>query len=576
MAELHENSRQWDAFQATGHCVVVAPPGSGKTKLLTTKIAYQVLSGEVRAPRSIVCITMTNEAANEIQARLRRLGTGIGGNFFVGTVHSFAISRIVKPFGPLVPNLEIGTQRLATSLEEEECLTKVLEGIPSGDHRDIAASIKVVRNRSDFSGKSSLGGHVVAQLAQAYERALESLGVYDFTGAIRTAAALLEQNASIRELLGAATAELYVDEYQDLAPDLDRIVRALTLRENSQTRLFAVGDPDQSIYEFTGARPSLLTQLAAEPRVSQVLLEQNYRSGRRVIASAVGVLGVPRNVRPYAHGGYVRLHPSVEDISAQTDSVVTLIQEALADGVAHEEIAVIACWRQDLDKVAASARGKQIPIYTKQEVAWRTTPLTLAIELACSWVSRRDSQTMPPGAVLGSFERAQRAQERRLRHRRNKEILELLYASVPDSAANSFVEKIYTTLIETGFHGRADEIFELIKLRAATCPGGTHQDATIRDLGLRVRAPGYVMNTTIHGAKGLEFDRVIIAGIDAGPLTGFNPTSSQLAEGRRKLYVAITRARHRVDVVHCRSRISSRGNVYPVSLPSFVQGLGDD
>ena len=98
IAELGTNDRQWEAFQTEGHCAVLAPPGSGKTKLLTTKLAHALVHDVVRAPRGAACITMTNEAALELRRRMRKLGVRQRPNFFVGTVHAFALSRIILPF----------------------------------------------------------------------------------------------------------------------------------------------------------------------------------------------------------------------------------------------------------------------------------------------------------------------------------------------------------------------------------------------------------------------------------------------------------------------------------------------
>src|ERR1700679_2737637 len=98
VAELRANEHQWEAFEASEHCVVLAPPGSGKTKLLTTKLAHALAEDRVRAPRGAASITMTNEAALQLRTRLRALGVERRPNLFVGTVHGFAMSRIVIPF----------------------------------------------------------------------------------------------------------------------------------------------------------------------------------------------------------------------------------------------------------------------------------------------------------------------------------------------------------------------------------------------------------------------------------------------------------------------------------------------
>src|SRR3954463_1791722 len=96
--ELKENDLQWEAFSTQGHCAVLAPPGSGKTKLLTTRVAYDLVSETIPPPQGAACITMTNEAAGELGRRLGALGVLPRANVFVGTVHAFALSSIVAPY----------------------------------------------------------------------------------------------------------------------------------------------------------------------------------------------------------------------------------------------------------------------------------------------------------------------------------------------------------------------------------------------------------------------------------------------------------------------------------------------
>src|SRR5829696_2253437 len=93
--ELAQNESQREAFNTDGDCVVLAPPGSGKTKLLTTKLASSLSSGRMHPPRGAACITMTNEAALELRRRLRGLGINAVPNLFIGTVHSFALACVV-------------------------------------------------------------------------------------------------------------------------------------------------------------------------------------------------------------------------------------------------------------------------------------------------------------------------------------------------------------------------------------------------------------------------------------------------------------------------------------------------
>jgi DNA helicase-2/ATP-dependent DNA helicase PcrA len=100
--ELSANPEQLAAVQETGHCVVLAGPGSGKTKTLTTAMA-RTLAEDVADPRGVACITYNNECAIELETRLARLGVATGDRAFIGTVHGFALSQVIAPYARCVP-----------------------------------------------------------------------------------------------------------------------------------------------------------------------------------------------------------------------------------------------------------------------------------------------------------------------------------------------------------------------------------------------------------------------------------------------------------------------------------------
>ena len=99
--ELRGNPGQWATYNSKGHCVVLAGPGSGKTKTLTIKLP-RMLSEDVQEPRGIACITYNNECARELERRLANLGVEHGGRVFIGTVHSFSLTQVILPYAELV------------------------------------------------------------------------------------------------------------------------------------------------------------------------------------------------------------------------------------------------------------------------------------------------------------------------------------------------------------------------------------------------------------------------------------------------------------------------------------------
>src|SRR5262249_38681400 len=98
--DLRDNPGQWRVYESRGHCVVLAGPGSGKTKVITTKLA-RILAEDVRPPRHVACITYSNECARELRRRLKRLGVDDRSRAFIGTVHSFCLQQVLRPFAHL-------------------------------------------------------------------------------------------------------------------------------------------------------------------------------------------------------------------------------------------------------------------------------------------------------------------------------------------------------------------------------------------------------------------------------------------------------------------------------------------
>jgi superfamily I DNA/RNA helicase len=130
-ADLRENEGQWAAYESTGHCVILAGPGSGKTKTLTIKLA-RVLAEDVEAPRGVACITYNNECARELETRLDQLGVEPGSRVFIGTVHSFSLTQIVLPYAKTASLGLPNDFRVATTREQKAALEDAYHDVIGG------------------------------------------------------------------------------------------------------------------------------------------------------------------------------------------------------------------------------------------------------------------------------------------------------------------------------------------------------------------------------------------------------------------------------------------------------------
>lgn len=181
--ELRNNDRQWEAFETPAHCAVLAPPGSGKTKLLTTKLAHALVHDVVRPPRGAACITMTNEAALELRRRLRALGVRHRPNLFIGTVHAFAMSRIVAPFAAAAGQAGLAASRLASDAEFREAFSTVFDamGFRPDERSEVRTTTAKARQRLHLSGNRMLGGEPIAEMGRRLQEELAARGLYDFS-----------------------------------------------------------------------------------------------------------------------------------------------------------------------------------------------------------------------------------------------------------------------------------------------------------------------------------------------------------------------------------------------------------
>jgi DNA helicase-2/ATP-dependent DNA helicase PcrA len=311
--DLRRNPGQWDAYNAERHCVVLAGPGSGKTKTLTIKMA-RMLAEDVEEPRGIACITYNNECARELERRLGALGVEPGRRVFIGTVHSFSLTQIVLPYARPAGLVLPDNFRVANNQERRGALERAYDRvIRRGENPHEVWRLRLDRYRRTILDRTSERWRTedppTAQLIEAYEEELRPRGLIDFDDMPLLAIRLLRDHQWIRQAVLAKFPILTVDEYQDLGYALHGMVLGLCLRTG--IRLFAVGDPDQSIYGFTGANPALLRSLSERDGIDCVHLRFNYRCGSEIVRASHYALGEERDYRAPedAEAGAIYFHP---------------------------------------------------------------------------------------------------------------------------------------------------------------------------------------------------------------------------------------------------------------------------
>jgi len=329
--ELQNNPDQLAAYNSGSHCVVMAGPGSGKTKTLTIKLA-KMLAEDVQEPRGLACITYNNECARELEDRLSLLGVEPNKRVFIGTVHSFSLTQIVMPYAKSA-NLELPDDFcIATQADCNRAFTNAFNDlIGSGNRRNWRDNMnkyrRAILNRNHEAWQRN---PQLANLVLTYESNLRAMGLIDFDDMPLLAVRALQGNHWLLKAIYAKYPILVVDEYQDLGRALHRMVMGLCF--SAGLRLFAVGDPDQSIYGFNGAQPQLLEALSSRDDVETIQLRLNYRSGSNIVTASNVVLGEERDYRAVdgAEQGVIYFHSLAGNYDSQANYVFSeLVPEIL-------------------------------------------------------------------------------------------------------------------------------------------------------------------------------------------------------------------------------------------------------
>lgn len=258
LQEISKDDMQFAAYKAVNNTVIIAGPGSGKTTVLTLKV-IQLLTEMIYPPRGLACLTYSTEAAREFKDRLAKLGLEKRKNVFLGTVHSFCLAEIIIPFASLYPQYKIPVPIRIISEAEKKRLFNSQDY--AGNPKLTDVDKERTRNIHGISRVEIESYDIALKAAISFEELLMQEGYLDFISMIKLAVELIKNEPYVRKALEANYPWIIVDEYQDLGKPLHELI--LTLLDLTKIKVFAVGDADQSIYDFQGAAPDYLIELRA-------------------------------------------------------------------------------------------------------------------------------------------------------------------------------------------------------------------------------------------------------------------------------------------------------------------------
>lgn len=570
--ELKNNAEQWAAYESIGHCVVLAGPGSGKTKTLTLKLA-RLLAEDIESPRGIACITYNTECARELETRLLALGVEAGKRVFIGTVHSFSLTQIIMPYAKVAGLGLPDNFSVATKAQRQSALENAYAEIIDDGGNPQKWEFRMSDYRKLFLDRSNVlwatQDPQLAQLVEAYERELRVLGCIDFDDMPLLAVRALRENEWIQRALFAKFPVLAVDEYQDLGSALHKMVMGLCF--TAGMRLFAVGDADQSIYGFTGAKPELLRRLSKREDVECVKLRMNYRSATKIVEASAWALGEERDyqARDDAEDGTVYFHPlegRLEDQAAYVfDALLPQIQSRNPDaGLGDIAVLYHGAWMGDILAAEAADRDVSTLRTDRNALYPRGNKLIRWLELCTQWCCggwqagdprftriANDARVMF-FEVLGqdeTFVQFQRSLFRVLWESRDGQQLLLPWlATLQDQLLEGLIQDV---------NSMSDEWGEFLEFGLRLEDDENLSDLKVGQFAGQGQGNNALHLSTLHSSKGREFQNVILFGLDEGAVPHRKATEREVIESRRLFYVGFTRAELEIHMV-CTKQKPSR------------------
>ncbi len=616
------DSQKQAVFHKDGPLLVIAGPGSGKTRVITSRIAALIESG-VR-PWNICAITFTNKAAEEMRTRVAQSTTATG--VHVSTFHSLCV-RILRQYAEqakIQPNFSIfdtNDQKRAMKEAIKACQVDATSFTPakmlavvSNLKNDLQDAEQFEAEADDFFSKSA------AKVYKQYQQILKQNNAMDFDDLLVNTAFLLRDRPDVREELSRRYRYLLVDEYQDTNRAQYQIAKGIALAHRN---ICVTGDPDQSIYRWRGADIKNILSFEEDwPEAVVVKLEENFRSTPNILEKA-DVLIAANSKRKEKK--LIATHPRGEDVeietcddeSAEAHAIADKIEALINEGKDPNEMAVFY-------RVNAMSRGieeafvqRQLPyqivrgveFYARKEIRDLLSYLRVLVNPQDDIAFLRAVATHPRGIGKTSLDRL-----RQFAQSQGQSLYDAALKADQVETVNrptqgriigfaktlgkfqSETEQEVAPLMEVLFteSGMADalnkeedaveNINQLINSAAeydqrAETPNlmdYLQMIALYSDSDAYDAESGRVSLMTLHAAKGLEFDHAFIIGLEEGILPHERSVygdADDLEEERRLFFVGITRARKTLNILYARNRVI-RGQFIRSTPSQFLYEIG--
>ena len=577
-----------------GPCMVLAGPGSGKTLTITKRIEYLIGKHHV-SPEEILVITFTKAASIEMKERFVRLCGQKAGPVTFGTFHGIY-------YGILKWAYRMNASNILSEEQKYQLLKQVIGRIEIDidDEKDFLQGIageigNIKNNQIPLAEYESLNcsEEVFREIFEQYEKERKRLKKIDFDDMLVLVYELFKKRPDILSMWQRKFRYILIDEFQDINQVQYDVIRMLAAPENN---LFIVGDDDQSIYRFRGARPDIMLGFKKDyPDTKEILLDVNYRSTKAIVNGAARV--IRHNVNRYPkqiittneQGETVHIQEVRHPIE-ESKYVVSQIQEAKKRGIPSSEIAVLFRTNVEARALAETFMEYNMPFRMKERMPnlyehFIAQDLTTYLKMALGDRSRKSFLAIMnrPNRYIGrdsvegttiSFESLRKFYCDKDWMLDRIDQLEVDFRILKNMAPYGAIQYIrkhigydeflkeYAAFRKINMEDLKEvlrEIEERAKAFRTIEEWFTHIEEYSEELKRQSQQketdPEAITFMTMHGSKGLEFDLVFIIGANE-TITPYKKaeTKEEVEEERRMFYVAMTRARKKLIISYTKER----------------------
>ena len=580
------NDEQGDAILNDSNVLLVACPGSGKTRTLTYKVAYE-LSKLNNSKQFIIAITYTNRAADEIKERIELLGVDTN-QLWIGTIHSFCLEWILRPYSLYLPRLKNGF-RVIDSFESERMISSIC--VNYNDQNSLTGRNRITYWDCQFFATPKPGFILtssnaakkdgIKEILKEYFKELSTNNQLDFEHILFYSLKLLKEKIIISSILSKIFPYILVDEYQDTKEIQYHIIGAILKASQRNSKLFIVGDPNQSIFQNLGAYPIEKDELADVTglEIQKMDLHKNYRSSKKLIEYFEYYKSYDNNISAEGKTKDFDSNISLNNLIVRDNliaEIARLIMKNINDfDISPEEICIVAPQWVHIASVTRklmvalpdySFDGPGMAPFSRDiENFWfklsrivLTEPAPNLYVIRLRWASEILKELEIIGVNIGDYNSKRflkLCNSMKCDEQNGLKYLEIIFNEI--SQKLNFKIEDYSMLSE-----HFDTFFQSSKNRIERLKqdGIDFIDQTDSFKKVFKQRNGITVST-IHGIKGAEFDVMIAFALLQGYVPFWSDTNGT-ANSKKMLYVIASRARKNLHLIAERERYNPRNQEY--------------